>query len=350
MMPAITYHDVHFQFKLDGIHLNREQLCSVAYSYIKEGSEHEKPVGAFILDWFDEKNYIEMTTSGSTGIPKIVKINKQAMVNSALATGVFFDLQPGDKALHCLPVKFIAGKMMFVRAFVLGLEIDFVAPSASPLLHLATNYDFAALVPLQAQNSLNFLHRIKKIIIGGAKINKELEKELLKVKSAIYETYGMTETITHIAAKKVGTTTFTTFPKVTVSKDENECLVIHAPRISQEPIVTTDVVAIFSNKKFQWLGRLDNVINSGGIKLMPEVIEEKLSLYIPHRFFVAGKADVTLGEKLILIIESDKYDIEASAFASLEKYEKPKEIHFVKNFKETPTGKVIRKETLLELV
>lgn len=349
MKRKITYNNVHLRFKLDGVHLNRDELCEVAYSYIKEGADYEKPVGSFILDWFDNREYIELNTSGSTGQPKNIRLNKQAMVNSALATGVFFDLSPGDNALHCLPAKYVAGKMMFVRAFILGLEIDFVAPSSNPLERIDTDYKFAAIVPLQAQQSLKKLQKVKKIIIGGAKVSKELERELRKVKSEIYETYGMTETITHIAAKRIGSSSFKTLPKVTVSSDENNCLVIHAPRISVEPIVTTDVVEIISDKQFKWLGRLDNIINSGGIKLQPEIIEEKLSSQIPCRFFVAGKEDSQLGEKLILIIEAEEYNLDSSIFSSLDKYEKPKEVHFVKSFIETPTGKIMRKETLLYL-
>jgi len=149
-----TYDNVHNQFKLNGFRLDRDDMCRVAYSFIKEGEDFEKPVGDFLLDWFDSKAYIEMYTSGTTGSPKVISISKQAMVNSALATGNYFDLKPGDKALHCLPVKYVAGKMMLVRAMILGLDLDFVAPSAHPLLHNETYYDFVAMVPLQAQNSL----------------------------------------------------------------------------------------------------------------------------------------------------------------------------------------------------
>ena len=138
-----TYENVHNQFKLNGFHLNREDLCRVAYSFIKEGEDFEKPVGNFLLDWFDYKSYIEMETSGSTGAPKTISISKQAMVDSALATGDFFDLQPGNKALQCLPVKYVAGKMMLVRAMILGLDLEFVAPSSHPLDHNEIDFDFS---------------------------------------------------------------------------------------------------------------------------------------------------------------------------------------------------------------
>ena len=221
-----------------------------------------------------------------------------------------------------------------------------MAPSSHPLDRLDYDYDFAALVPMQAQYSLDKLKHIKKIIIGGAKITKPLEDKLLKVKSEIYETYGMTETITHIAAKRIGEEAFTVFPNVMLSLDDNNCLLIKAPSISNELIETNDIVEMVSENEFIWLGRYDNVVNSGGIKLIPEQIEEKLATRIPRRYFVIGQADPVLGEKLVLIVEGEPIPIEKEVFDVLDKYEKPKEIHFVKHFEETPTGKIIRKETL----
>jgi O-succinylbenzoic acid--CoA ligase len=342
-----TYENVHNLFKLNGFHLNKEDLCRVAYSFIKEGEEFEKPVGDFLLDWFDSKSYIEMQTSGTTGTPKKISVSKQAMVYSALATGDFFDLKAGDKALHCLPVKYVAGKMMLVRAMILGLDMEFVAPSSHPLTNNDINYDFVAMVPLQAQNSLKELKTVKKLIVGGAKINPVLEKELIKLKTNVFETYGMTETITHIAAKKVGEKAFMVLPNVTISYDERNCLVIHAPKISEEIIQTNDLVELVSENQFVFLGRMDNVINSGGIKLIPEQIEDKLSKHIHKRFFITSKEDKELGEKLVLVIEGQKEDLEGSLFDDLDKYEKPREIIFIPKFKETASGKIMRKETLV---
>ena len=343
-MNTITYMNVHNYFKLNGFHLDRKDLCRVAYSFIKEGEEYEKSVGDFILDWFDTKSYLELNTSGTTGTPKIIRIEKQAMVNSALATGDFFNLNPGDKALHCLPTKYIAGKMMFVRSFILGLDMDFVAPSSHPLLHNDTKYDFVAMVPLQAQNSLLELKNVKKMIVGGAKMSKSLEKSLLKLKTETYETYGMTETITHIAAKKIGEKYFTILPNIKISQDDRNCLVIDAPKISNETIVTNDLVELINENQFGYLGRIDNVINSGGIKLIPEQIEDKLFNKIHSRFFVTGIHDPVLGEKVIVVIEGEKQELDESTFDDLDKYEKPKEIFYVSKFIETQNGKIKRKE------
>jgi O-succinylbenzoic acid--CoA ligase len=345
-MDNPTYENVHNQFKLNGFHLDREDLCRVAYSFIKEGEDFEKPVGDFLLDWFDSKDFIEMQTSGTTGAPKTITISKQAMVNSALATGDFFDLKPGDKALHCLPVKYVAGKMMLVRAMIIGLDLEFVAPSSHPLLNNEIDFDFIAMVPLQAKNSLEELKKVKKLIVGGAAINKVLEKNLLKLTTEVYETYGMTETITHIAARKLGERAFTVLPNVTISYDDRKCLVIHAPRISDDVITTNDIVEMVNENQFIFLGRLDNIINSGGIKIMPEQVEQKLANKIQQLYFIASKPDNEFGEKVILVIEGDKQEFDENFFEDLDKYEKPKEIVFIPKFKLNANGKIMRKETI----
>ena len=345
-MSSVTYHNVHNKFKLNGFSFTKDDLLRVAYSFIKEGENYEKPLGIFILDWFDPKPYLEINTSGSTGTPKIIRVDKQAMVNSAIATADFFDLQPGQKVLHCLPTEYVAGKMMFVRAFILGLDMEFVAPSSHPMERVKGDFDFCGMVPLQAKNSLNDLHRIKKLIIGGAKVTKTLEQELVKVPSQIYETYGMTETITHIAAKRVEASAFTVLPNVKITTDDRHCLVIDAHKISGEKIVTNDLVELISDTQFVWKGRFDNVINSGGIKLIPEQIEEKLASSISNCFFVYGQADELLGEKLVLYVEGESMAIDESIFGVLDKYEKPKEIVFIPEFKRTATGKVIRDQSI----
>jgi O-succinylbenzoic acid--CoA ligase len=162
----------------------------------------------------------------------------------------------------------------------------------------------------------------------------------------VYETYGMTETITHIAARKLGEIAFTVLPDVTVTFDDRNCLVIHAPRISEDVIVTNDIVELLDENRFVFLGRMDNVINSGGIKLLPEQIERKLTLKMQNRFFIAAKPDAELGEKVVLVIEGEKHELDASLYEGLDKYEKPKEVIFIPKFKDTVTGKILRKESL----
>lgn len=346
-MSKLTHKNVHNYFKIDGFHLNADEVRRVAYDYIKEGDSNEQAIGEFLLDWFDDKDYIEMRTSGTTGLPKLVRLEKQAMIQSALATGDFFELEPGNKALLCLPVKFIAGKMMLVRSLILGLELDIVAPSTQPLALNTKVYDFVAMVPLQVQNSIDGLKNVKKLIVGGAKMDLTLEEKLLPLKTAVYETYGMTETITHIAAKRLGESVFTVLPHVKIAQDNRGCLVITVPAISEEPIVTNDLVELIRENQFIFLGRIDNVVNSGGVKLIPEQIEAKLIGKIANRFFVTGVPDTTLGEKLILVIEGEKQEFENDFFDVLDKYEKPKEIVFVPKFKENENGKLLRKPSLV---
>ncbi|KDN54394.1 AMP-binding protein [Flavobacterium seoulense] len=348
-MRKVTYKNIHNFFRFNGVHFNSSQLQVAAYYLIKEGEAYEKAIGQFLLDWFDDNWYIDLQTSGTTGIPKIIRKSKQALVNSALATGDFFELKPGYTALCCLPAQFIAGKMMLVRSFILGLQLDIVAPNSNPLENLDKKYDFVAMVPLQVENSLNELHKVRKLIIGGAKMNASLEKNLEDVTTEIYETYGMTETITHIAAKKIDERAFSILPNVTISQDEKECLVIDAPLVSDERLFTNDLVELINDNQFVLLGRIDNVVNSGGVKLFPEKIEAKLANAISARFFVGGIPDQVLGEKLVLVIEGTKYQLDKSIFDILDKFEKTKQVFFVPKFETTESGKIKRKAILKNL-
>jgi o-succinylbenzoate---CoA ligase len=349
-MNNVSYVNVHNRFKLNGTHLNKTDCNRIGCVFIKEGNESLKSIGVFLLNWFDSSSYIEVRTSGTTGKPKLIRIDKQAMVESAIATGDFFNLQPGDKALLCLSTDYIAGKMMLVRAIILGLELDVVLTSSFPLQNVTKEYDFVAMVPLQVENSLLQLNQIKKLIIGGATVNSSLKSRLKSFNTEIYETYGMTETITHIAAKDINNDVFKTLPNVTLSIDDRNCLIINAPKISNEVIITNDIVDLISEREFKWLGRYDNVINSGGIKLFPEQIEEKLQNKITNRFFISAVNDELLGQKVILVIESlTAFTIDKDIFEELSKYEKPKEIFFVDSFVETESNKINRIKTIQKL-
>ena len=354
-----NYNKVHIKFKLNGIHYSYEDLMEVAYSFVKEGLPYEQVIGDFLLNWLDNNDYIEVSTSGSTGKPKCIKIKKQAMVNSAIATGDFFKLKPGDTALHCLPTKFIAGKMMLIRAIILGLELDIVEPRSKPNFNKNRNrdYDFSAMIPIQLQNSLDSCSNIKTIIVGGASVSKSLRENIKDLNSNVFETYGMTETITHIAVKKLNNilnvsssavekSHFQTLPNISISQDDRSCLIIDAPKVANGKIVTNDVVKLHSETEFEWLGRYDNVINSGGLKLYPEQIEAKLQNKISKRFFISSIADETFGEIVVLVLESDSKDLNDSVFSELTTYEKPKHIYSISQFIETDSGKVQRNKTL----
>ena len=362
MIPS--FDKIHNKFKLNGEHYDQSTLKEVACDFIKEGLPFQKVIGDFLLDWLNDKDAISVTTSGSTGSPKLLALKKQSMVHSAVATGDYFGLAPGNTALHCLPTGFIAGKMMLVRALILGLELDIVEPNSQPLLFIDKPYDFCAMVPLQLQNSINQLRDIKTLIVGGAAVSNKLQNKIQETNCNIYATYGMTETITHIAVKKLNNLpslrgsktkqpdgeTFEILPNISISKDDRECLVINAPQLTDVPVVTNDIIEICSKNSFKLLGRIDNVINSGGIKLFPEQIEEKLAQVIEASFFIASRKDDSLGECLILIIEGSR-NIEQitkaiKTLTNLNTYEIPKQIFCIPQFARTNSGKLQRKQTL----
>jgi o-succinylbenzoate---CoA ligase len=342
----MNWNNIHRDFKVNGKHFSKEELLQLAYSLIKEGEKFQYDCGTFLLDWLDQNEYIIVQTSGTTGTPKLLKIKKQAMVNSAIASSIFLGLTPGNSALCCLPIQYIAGKMMWVRAMVLGLHLDFVEPTSYPLLDNENKYDFVAMVPLQAENSIGQLHQIKQLIIGGAKVSSTLAKKLQSSSCKIYETYSMTETVTHIALKPIGEETFKVLPNVKIAIDDRACLIIDAPLLNDQKIYTNDSVELVSDNEFIWKGRIDNVINSGAIKLFPETIEEKIASKINNRFFIAGIPDEKLGERVALFIEGDSFEIQDFLFEPLLKYEKPKSVFFIPKFIETETGKIKRKETI----
>ena len=356
-----NFNKIHNRFKFNGFHFSNSELREVAYSLVKEGELYEKDIGSFLLDWLSKDDFLFVKTSGSTGKPKEIKILKQTMVNSAIATGDFFGLKPGDTALGCLPSHYIAGKMMLVRAIILGLEIDYVAPSSCPVFDKDKYYKFSAMIPLQVKNILKSTHKIDTIIIGGAKVTKDLLSAIAMSNSLYYETYGMTETVTHIALKQLpsqsakGETIFNALPNVSFKQDQRACLVINAQNIAEEELVTNDIVILKSETSFEWLGRFDNVINSGGVKLFPEQIEEKLQAIIQERIIIASQPDLELGEKLILIIENPKSSITSiqkliNSLSSLSKFETPKKIYTVSKFIETLNGKIQRKQTIASVL
>lgn len=345
----LDYSKVHNRFKYNGIYYSRDNLKHLGSSLIKEGSDFDAQIGAFILDWIDNKSYVVINSSGSTGKPKSIKVLKSHMVNSAIATGDFFKLEPCDKALMCLPANYIAGKMMLVRAIILGLELDVITPSLDDL-NYNKYYSFSAVVPLQLEKLINFPHNIKTIIVGGAPLSNRIRQKLFDSSAEIYETYGMTETVSHIAVRRLNSRTdsnnnpFKVLPNVNISKDDCNCLVIEASHIASKKIVTNDIVDLISKTSFNLLGRIDNIINSGGIKLNPELIEQKLSLVIKNRYFISSEPNKILGSQVILIIESEK-KIETIDFSNLDKYEIPKAVYFLETFAETANGKLDRSTT-----
>lgn len=355
-MEDVRYIRLHPKFKLNGESHTLDSLRGKAQTFIEDGEPYEQSVGHLILEWLNDKKYVTVKTSGSTGDPKPIKISKIHMVNSAKATAKHFKLEEKTKALLCLPADYIAGKMMLVRALVLGWHIDMTQPKSNPLDNVYRRYDFCAMTPFQLDNSLSRLHLLTKLIVGGGAIDPSIIKRVKGISTKVYETYGMTETVTHIAARRVNPKKekeqpipFKALSKVSLDIDERGCLIVKAPAVSNDPVVTNDLVDLQTYKKFIWLGRIDNVINSGGIKLYPEQIEKKLVSIIDSPFFIAGVPDTSLGEKVALFVEADdsfslqKSDYDPELF---ETYEFPKAMYTLPKFERTKTGKIKRGQTV----
>ncbi len=356
--------DIHPNLRINGIQVGLDALTEVAYSLIKEGLEYDKPVGDFILDWLSPEPYVEVKTSGSTGIPKTIRLFKEHMIQSALNIRAFFNVDDECRALLCLPAHTVAGKMMLVRAMVHGWDIDIVEPSSTPLLGHTKSYDFGAMVPLQLRKSLADIDRIKTLIVGGGHLAEDLKAALQKKEVKVYETFGMTETASQIAIKPVNTTeapyehegrdVFITLPGIGISQDDRGCLIVDAPKLTTTTVVTNDLVEIVSENSFKWLGRWDNVINSGGVKLIPEVLEQKLTNLMDNRFVLLGLPDQNLGEKLVMVVEgtidTGSLSDEIDKLDTIHAYEKPKQIFMLEKFPENQGGKIKRPEILAQLI
>jgi O-succinylbenzoic acid--CoA ligase len=340
---------LHPAFKFNGLQYQIEDLMDFAKDLVKKGDKHEVKIGKFIQKWFDENEQIKVNTSGSTGDPKEIFLKKSHMLNSARETGVFFKLGENTSALLCLPSDFIAGKMMLVRAMTLGWDLHVVAPEKDALTQYDNDYDFVAMVPYQVNYSFGALGKVKKLIIGGGSISEELEEKLMEVDTEVFETYGMTETVTHIAVRRINglarSEYFTALPNVRFSTDERNCLVIDAPSISDHQVITNDIVDLLTPTTFIWKGRYDHVINSGGVKLFPEAIEKKLAPYIKLPFIISSLKDQELGECVILIVKKPKeHELPdfSEAFSVLNKYERPRKVFSFSKFPYTSTGKIKR--------
>lgn len=314
-----------------------------------------------LIDFFDEWNnsskFINLESSATTGRSKIIKAKKKHLIQSAKKTGNLLNLKPYDSAICCLPVKYIAGKMMIIRSLVLNLKLYYINPSSHPIEKLNKNIDFCAMNSIQAANSINKISLIKNLLIGGGIISKKIQNKLFSFKNNIYEVFSMTETYSHFAVKKISQYTKSNYFKLlkgfSIKKDQRNCLIIKTPYFNR-PIITNDIVKIKNNNLFRFLGRFDFLINSGGIKLCPEEIERKIYEYfdINYVFIISSIFDDKLGEKLILIIESDhindltKKNLIKMFQKKLSKYEVPKDILTIKKFKRTNTGKIIRKNLI----
>lgn len=350
---------LHPKFTLNGFTHNASTLMDAAYSLIKEGDPFELVIGDFLMDWLNDSNTITVKTSGTTGTPRLQTFTKYQMIASAKLTGDYFELSPGQPVLMCLPANYIAGKMMLVRAMVLGLDLQFVEPISTPIPY-EREFDFAAMVPMQMQASLKQLHQIDQLIVGGAPVSQELIREISDVPTNIYETYGMTETLTHVAVKKLNHTlsgfaeeTFKALPGIEFETDARSCLVVTASHLDLHKWVTNDVVSLLNDKEFSWKGRIDHVINSGGVKVHPEYVEAVLREAFQCEVVVVGVPDPQLGEGVLGIVETkdpvDKYTEILNSLEKLDAFAKPRELKTISEIPRNDSGKIDRNTTFEHL-
>ena len=322
---------------------------------------------AFIDEWNNDSAYVEVKTSGSTGEPKRMLVEKRRMLNSARITCDFLGLKPGDTALLCMSTDYIAGKMMVVRSIERGLRLIEVEPCGHPLdiKHLTLNikhsqfsifnfqFDFAAMVPMQVYNSLQVpeekerLMAIRHLIIGGGAIDEAMEAELRTFPHAVWSTYGMTETLSHIALRRISgpeaSEWYMPFPTVRLSTTDEGCLVIDAPEVCAQTLTTNDIVELKSDGRFRIRGRKDNVICSGGIKIQIEEVEQTLKKYMRVPYIISKRKDEKFGEIVVLLTEGDTAEAQTICQQVLPKYHQPKVYLHVNQIPLTETGKPARK-------
>ena len=307
-------------------------------------------VEEFLAEWHNDSPTVLVHTSGSTGEPKPMLVEKRRMEASARITCRHLGLKPGDTALLCMSLDYIAGKMMVVRALTCGLRLMVVEPSGEPLKTVTEPVDFAAMVPMQVYNSLKDpvqrerLMAVKHLIIGGGAIDDALASELATFPNAIWSTYGMTETLSHIALRRLNgpeaSEWYQPFPSVKVSLNQDDCLMINAPLVHEGILETNDRAEIVPGKGFRILGRKDNVIVSGGIKIQIEEVEHALKPHLSAPFIIARRKDVKFGEAEILLTEaSDTEAVAAICRRVLPKYWIPREVRHIDHIPMTETGK-----------
>lgn len=327
----------------------------------------------FLEEWANGESYVHVQTSGSTGSPKPMLAEKRRMMASARITCRFLGLKEGDTALLCLPLEYIAGKMMVVRALTCGLKLYAAEPSSHPLKSIPSpvgksrprseksradffmgSLDFAAMVPLQVWNSLQVpeerarLQAIRHLIIGGGAIDDVLARELKNFPNAVWSTYGMTETLSHIALRRLSgpeaTDWYTPFEGVGLSLSDDGCLVIDAPEVSAERLVTNDMAELRPEGRFRILGRRDNVVCSGGIKIQMEEVERLLRPHLSMPFCATKVPDPQLGEALVLLVEGGRQQsLDTICNLVLPRLWRPRCYIVVDHLPTTETGKIARR-------
>lgn len=340
---------------------------SQALPNLEELPEFAQVAFTFCRNWLAGQETFSQQTSGSTGASKLQVLSRTQMEDSAAATGAFFSTSSSEHLLCCLNPAYIAGKMMLVRAMVWDCPITLVEPSANPLLGLAEQFTFIALVPLQVESILaeeksrKLLQSIPQVLIGGAPLPYKTQQALLQQGIKAWQSFGMTETVSHIALAPIGAgeLRYQALPGVSIGVNEQDCLWIQSPMSGADKIQTNDIIELRSKNTFLWLGRADFVVNSGGIKLFPEQLERRIAPIMEVTcpgcaYFIFGEKDNRLGEQLVLYVEgtveeNKQLALKAGLEQNLGKYEVPKMIYFKPTFTYTPTGKINRPATAASL-
>jgi O-succinylbenzoic acid--CoA ligase len=309
----------------------------------------------FLEKWSANSTF-QIKSSGTTGLPQLHSFNKTQLTYSAQASIAALGLNKDQRALLCLPLSSVGGLMLLTRSLVGDFELQIQLPSARPLQNVHQQIDFIAMVPTQLQQSLahdlDKLKQIDQILVGGGQMSPELLAACQSAQLQVWHSYGMTETLSHVALRKVSPIQepfFKALPGVHFSSI-NDCLVIHYPQLQQEPIVTKDLVALHDPNTFTWLGRADNAINTGGFKVLPEVLEQQLEKYIVPAFFISALPDEKWGQIVTIVLEAS----EVPVFPDFQKLgfkpaEIPKRYALVSLFERTETQKIKRKEILQTL-
>lgn len=333
---------------------------------ISKYSDFENKIFQIVYDWTEGKEYFIFNTSGSTGKPKEIKINRDKILISIKNTKEFLKLDENMNSLLCISTDYVGGFMMLIRSLEIGMNIHIIKPISNPfdIIDKNTKFDFSAFVPLQIteiikEKKINLLNNINKIIIGGSSINYSTEKELEKLNNEIYSAYGMTETISHIALRKIGNEYFNTLGDIKVKKDNRNCLIINGNITDYNDLITNDIAEIINGNKFIIKGRIDNIINSGSYKIFVENLEKIIEEYFykinySSNFFIGKLNDEKFGETCNLFIEDiENNELSDSLLSYLKgkvnKYEIPKNIFFINKFEYTDSSKIDKISTIKKL-
>lgn len=340
--------------KINGVRCGAEQLCD--RDFVRSISGGDDALADFLAGWLSDSDFVMGYTSGSTGSPKPIRLSKRAMRASALRTNAFFGMGEGSSILLCLSPNYIAGKMMVVRSLVGKIDLWLEKPTSMPLVD--GSFDLVSMVPMQIYSLRSSgegerrLSGVRNLLVGGGPLPAEDASWLRSLSLRTFVSYGMTETVSHVALASLddqgaeGLLRYRALPDVLFGQDERGCLVISAPYLSAEKFVTNDVVDLLSPTEFLWRGRWDNVINTGGVKVHPEMMERKIASLIGGEFYFTSLPDPKFGQKVILKIEGAPRPTQPlmdSLETLLSPYEMPKEIRFVERFDRTESGKVKRK-------